>query len=142
MYMKNYTKQHVLEAFESDVKTQFKESKAYSRLSLSQSGLKNAITGIEKYNFLHIIYLRAYGQVYSKISSEVKSRYYHKMFNHLSLVNVNELETLQEVVEKLDSVVVKKNLNKLLTFFVDLEEYEKCTVIKSILDILPVLEEI
>jgi hypothetical protein len=140
--MKNYTEQHVIEAFESDVQSQFKESKAYNKLNPTQNGIKNAITGIEKYDFLHIVYLRAYGQTYLKIAPEVRSRYYHKMFDHLSSVNVNDLESLLEVVHKLDSVIVRKNLNKLLNFFINLEEYEKCAVIKSILDILPVLQKI
>lgn len=134
--MKKISTNHVLTSFDIDYALGFKDRKDQDKLSKNQTLLKNAALGVEKYELLHTVYSRGYGQVYLDISEKVKDRYFNKMFNYLSDVDIADKESLLEILPSLDEKVTKTSLNKLISYFQDLEEYEKCAVIKKVLDIL------
>jgi hypothetical protein len=132
--MKKITTQHVINSFEQDYYLGFKDRKNAGSLTPNQTLLKNATLGVEKYELLHVIYSRAYGETYSKISESVKDRYFNKMFSYLEKVDLSDIDSLLEIIPSLDENTIKKSFSKLLYYFQDLEEYEKCAVVKKVLD--------
>lgn len=134
--MKKISSQQVLKSFDLDYSLGFGNRKDKDKLTPSQVLFKNATLGIEKYELLHIIYSKGYGKVYEDIADSVKHRYFNKMYHYLADVKLEEIGTIKEIVPSLDEKVVKSSLNKLILYFQDLEEYEKCAVIKKILDLL------
>jgi hypothetical protein len=134
--MKKINSQQVLKSFDLDYSLGFGSRKDQGKLSHTQVLFKNATLGIEKYELLHIIYSKGYGKVYENIADSVKHRYFNKMYGYLADIKLEEVEDLQEILPSLDEKVVISSLNKLILYFQNLEEYEKCAVIKKILDLL------
>jgi hypothetical protein len=134
--MKKISTNHVLTSFDIDYALGFKDRKDQDKLSKNQTLLKNATLGVEKYELLHLVYSRGYGQVYLDISEKVKDRYFNKMFKYLSEVDLSDTSALLEILPSLDEKVVEASLSKLIFYFQELEEYEKCAVIKKVLDTL------
>lgn len=98
--------------------------------------LRNAVVGAEKYDLLDSIYFRTYGDNYRKISVNVKNNYFNKLYKYVEKIDLNQVEELSKVVVELDKKIVFSNLTKILLYFQNLEEYEKCAVIKKVLDLL------
>jgi hypothetical protein len=134
--MKKINSKQVLKSFDLDYSLGFGNRKDADKLSPTQVLFRNATLGIEKYELLHIIYSKGYGKVYEDIADSVKHRYFTKMYNYLVDIKLEEVDSLNEIIPSLDEKVVKTSLNKLILYFQDLEEYEKCAVIKKILDLL------
>jgi hypothetical protein len=134
--MKKINSQQVLKSFDLDYSLGFVSGKGKDKLSPPQLLFKNATLGIEKYELLHIIYSKGYGKVYEDIADSVKHRYFNKMYNYLQDIKLEEIDSIKQIIPTLDDKVVKSSLNKLILYFQDLEEYEKCAVIKKILDLI------
>lgn len=134
--MKKISSQQVLRSFDLDYSLGFANRKNTDKLSPPQVLFKNATLGIEKYELLHIIYSKGYGQVYENMADSVKQRYFNKMYGYLANIKLEEIDSLREILPSLDEKVVQSSLNKLIFYFQELEEYEKCAVIKKILDLL------
>ena len=134
--MKKISSQQVLKSFDLDYSFGFGNPKDSKKLSPTQVLFRNATLGIEKYELLHIVYAKGYGKVYEDIADSVKSRYFNKMYGYLANIKLEDVDSLYEILPTLDEKVVKSSLNKLIFYFQDLEEYEKCAVIKKLLDLL------
>jgi hypothetical protein len=134
--MKKINSQQVLKSFDLDYSLSFLSGKGKEKLSSPQTLFKNATLGIEKYELLHLIYSKGYGKVYEDIADSVKDRYFNKMYKYISEIKLEEIESIKEIIPSLDEKVVKSSLNKLILYFQHLEEYEKCAVIKKILDLV------
>jgi hypothetical protein len=134
--MKKISSQQVLKSFDLDYSFGLKTGKTSQGMNKNQVLFKNATIGVEKYELLHIIYSKGYGKVYVDISESVKDRYFNKMFKYLHEIDLEDINSLKEIVPSLDEKVVRSSLAKLILYFQDLEEYEKCAIIKKILDLI------
>jgi hypothetical protein len=134
--MKKISSQQVLKSFDVDYSFGLKTGKTSQGMNKNQVLFKNATIGVEKYELLHIIYSKGYGKVYVDISESVKDRYFNKMFKYLHEIDLEDINSLKEIVPSLDEKVVRSSLAKLILYFQDLEEYEKCAIIKKILDLI------
>jgi hypothetical protein len=134
--MKKISSQQVLKSFDLDYSFGLKSGKIPQGMNKNQVLFKNATIGVEKYELLHIIYSKGYGKVYVDISESVKDRYFNKMFKYLQEIDLNDINSLKEIVPSLDEKVVRSSLSKLILYFQGLEEYEKCAIIKKILDLI------
>jgi len=134
--MKKISSQQVLRSFDLDYSLGLKTGKSSQGMNKNQVLFKNATVGIEKYELLHVIYSKGYGKIYVDMSESVKDRYFNKMFKYLQEIDLSDINSIKEIVPSIDEKVVKSSLNKLILYFQDLEEYEKCAVIKKILDLL------
>lgn len=95
---------------------------------------RKAILGAETYEFMDIMYLKTYKERYREISSNVKYKHFNKLFLLLTKVDLADKETLKKATHILDEKVVLENLDKMMYYFQDLEEYEKCALIKKFSD--------
>lgn len=92
--------------------------------------------GIENYHIMDLMYKRAYPEEYSKVREGVKYKFMNKLFGYLKRIDGTKFETVYTIGESFDSKAVDKCLNYLLDFYQDIEEYEKCAVIKKYIDLL------
>lgn len=97
---------------------------------------RKVILGAETYELMDIMYLKTYKERYREVSSNVKYKHFNKLFLLLSKVNLEDKETLIKATNILDVKVVLENLDKMMYYFQDLEEYEKCALIKKFSDIV------
>lgn len=102
--------------------------------SENMKNLRRAVVGAEKYEFLHVIYSKTYGDLYNNMSENVKDRYFNKLFHYITKIDLTDTESLVKITQELTSKSIKQNLNKLLFYFQELEEYEKCAALKKVID--------
>lgn len=97
---------------------------------------RKAILGAETYELMDIMYLKTYKERYKEVSSNVKYKHFNKLFLLLTKVNLEDKETLKKATNIMDEKVVLDSLDKMMYYFQDLEEYEKCALIKKFSDIV------
>lgn len=98
--------------------------------------LNTVIRGIENFWKLDEIYTNKFPDQYSTVRERVKIKYFSKMFKYISRINLTKLEPFYDTVGDLGYGTVENTLNEYLQHFVELEEYEKCSKIKKLLDIV------
>jgi len=94
------------------------------------------ITGVKNYEFLDVIYTNKYGEKYLNTSDTIKHRYFEMLFENLSKIEYKDLDAILDTAMFLGKDETKESLDIMLQYYVDLEEYEKCTSIKKLMDLV------
>lgn len=94
------------------------------------------IKGLENYQLIDTMYLRSYKEEYSKVRDSVKLKYYNGLYGYLIRLDSTKFSTIYSIGDAFDSQEVLYGLTTLLLFYEDLEEYEKCAVIKRYIDLV------
>jgi len=99
------------------------------------------LRGIENYKLMSLIYSRKYPEVFERQEVYIKHKYYNKLYSYLNRIDITKLETSYHIGESFSRDAISGALDELLDFFVEVEEYEKCTNITEYIGLL-VLEEV
>lgn len=94
-----------------------------------------AVRGVENYHIMDLMYQRQYGNKYKDVQKEVKYKYYTKLFSHLNRVKFSETEAFN-IGNTFEVENTWNALNEILKYFEDIEQYEKCAVIKKAIDLV------
>lgn len=101
--------------------------------------LASVIASIESYYLLDQAYLKSFSDVYGDVRDRVRVKIYDKIFLLLSSITINDYTPFVSVVRELSFDRINKALSNLIEHFIELEEYEKCSKIKKVLDIVEFL---
>lgn len=134
--MKKSRSDYPLSSLAKDLQKELLESGAYKENERNEFLLRNAVIGAEKYELFDLFYYRAYKENYKKISLNVKDTYFNKLYRYIQNLDLSDRDSILITAESLDRSTVDASLNKLLLYFQNLEEYEKCAQIKKVLDIV------
>ena len=94
------------------------------------------VRGVENYKLLDKLYLKNHKKHYQDVREDVKFKYFSKLYSYLSRIDVNKFETKYSITENYDIVKVNVLLNELLSYFEDIEYYERCAIIKKYIDLI------
>jgi len=94
------------------------------------------LKGLENYNIMDIMYTRQYPEQYKNVKDTIKYKYYNKLLGYLQRIDSTKFETIYKIGESFDRGSVYLGLEDLKLFFEELEEYEKCAIIKRYQDLL------
>lgn len=94
------------------------------------------LKGLENYSLMDLMYIRHYGEGYKKLQSVIKYKYFNKLFGYLSRIDTTKYTTVYRIGESFEKLSVDSALNTLLRYYEELEEYEKCAIIKKCVDLL------
>lgn len=94
------------------------------------------VTGVKNYEFLDVIYTNKYGEKYLEACDSIKHRYFEMLFENLSKIEYKNLDAILDTASFLGIDETKESLDTMLQYYVDLEEYEKCTSIKKLMDLV------
>jgi len=95
-----------------------------------------AVAGVENFNLIDKMYLLKYPEEYIRVRSNIKKKYYNKLYTYLTQVNLDELGDEYKVGEDYE---IDRSIDSILDiqlYFQDLEEYEKCEVVQQFSDLL------
>ena len=95
-----------------------------------------AVAGVENFNLIDRMYLLKYPEEYIRVRSNIKKKYYNKLYTYLTQVNLDELGDEYKVGEDYE---IDRSIDSILDiqlYFQDLEEYEKCEVVQQFSDLL------
>ena len=94
------------------------------------------LRGVENYHMMDMMYSRQYPQQYKNVRSQVKYKYFNKLFLYLNRIDSTKFETFYRIGESFEKEDVYVGLEQIKYYFESLEEYEKCAVIKRFQDLL------
>jgi len=94
------------------------------------------LRGVENYLLMDMMYMRQQPHHYQKVRKITKYKYFNKLFSYLTNIDKFDDEIIYKVGESFDSYEVYDALEKLLRFFEEIEQYEKCAIIKKYQDLL------
>lgn len=94
------------------------------------------LKGLENYSIMDMMYKKRYPEQYNEVRDTIKYKYYNRLFKYLSRIELNKLEDIYKIGESYNSESVFISLEGLKMFFQDIEQYEKCAVIKKYQDLL------
>lgn len=94
------------------------------------------LKGLENYSIMDMMYKKRYPEQYNEVRNTIKYKYYNRLYKYLSRIQLDKLEDIYKIGESYNSESVFISLEGLKMFFQDIEQYEKCAVIKKYQDLL------
>tara|TARA_R100000700_G_C3159847_1_gene136176 strand:- start:816 stop:1250 length:435 start_codon:yes stop_codon:yes gene_type:complete len=94
------------------------------------------VRGVDNFFLLDKIYSKNHKEEYLRSKDRIKHKYFSKLYTYLERIKSDKFETKYIIGETFDSGEVNKSLHTMLYYFENLEEYEKCAVIKKYIDLL------
>jgi len=100
--------------------------------------LLNMVTrGMDNYSIMDILYMKNNPDTYKNVRKEVKYKYYVRLYKYLERLDVESIENSTYTIgESYDVPNLIVRLDDLRLFFEGYEEYERCSLIKSTIDML------
>jgi len=91
--------------------------------------------GMENYAVMDMIYMKNNYKNYDKVRSNVKYKYFTKLFGYLERLDIEDIKAAKFVIgESYDLSTLVHNLDLLRKYFEEFELYERCLVIKNTID--------
>ena len=94
------------------------------------------LKGLENYSIMDMMYKKRYPEQYNEVRDTIKYKYYNRLYKYLSRIQLDKLEDIYKIGESYNSESVFISLEGLKMFFQDIEQYEKCAIIKKYQDLL------
>lgn len=94
------------------------------------------LTGVENFSLIDSMYLIKHPEQYKRVREGVKLKYYSKLFNYLSRINLKEFKNSYTIGNDFEVDRALDALAELLFYFQNIEEYEKCITVREYIDLL------
>lgn len=94
------------------------------------------VRGIENYQLLDLMYMRQYPKEYKNVKDAIKYKYYNKLYSYLTRIDSTKFEDIYKVGDSYEGVNTERGLSTLLSYYENIEQYEKCIVIKRYYDLV------
>ena len=94
------------------------------------------LRGMENYKIMDNMYKKQYPKEYEKVKKMVQYKYFNKLYSYLTRIDKITVESIYRIGESFEKGSVFLGLDDLRSFFEQLEEYEKCFIIKRFQDLL------
>lgn len=124
----------IFSIFQQDDSQVFQEHEIQELFNDNYTNLGRVITSVENYLLLDQIYLKKYPQKYEQVRHSIKNSYLLKVLLFLENVNIDQENLIQDFLQEFTLPRITASLTYLLHYFEDIEYYEKCIIIKKILD--------
>lgn len=92
--------------------------------------------GLQSYCTMDLLYQRNFPKEYKKAAKGIKYTYYNKLYSYLIRIDCDEDQSMYRIGETYEKEEVQAALDLLRVYFEEIEEYEKCAVIKKYIDLL------
>jgi len=94
------------------------------------------IRGVENWYLLDKLYMNKYREHYEGVRDSTKYKYFVKVYKYLERIDTDKFESKYAIGTDYDAGNTNVILDALLRYFEDLEQYERCAVIKKYIDLL------
>jgi len=136
LYKMNKLDPHTLfSLFEQGDEEVYKEHGVEDTLKNPYVLLNMVSRGMENYAVMDMIYMKNNYKNYDKVRSNVKYKYFTKLFGYLERLDIEDIKAAKFVIgESYDLSTLVHNLDLLRKYFEEYELYERCLVIKNTID--------
>ena len=122
--------------FEQGDEEVYKENGVQDTLNNPYVLMGMVLKGLENFGIMDMMYSKRYPEQYKQVKENIKYKYFNKLFNYLTRINLDKLEDVYKIGESFDSERVFISLESLKYYYEEIEQYEKCATIKNFQDLL------
>ena len=94
------------------------------------------LRGIDNYRMMDMMYLKQYPGPYKKVRGITKYKYYNKLYSYLTRIDSLNFNKVYRIGESFEIGEVYSCLDLLRVYYEEIEQYEKCAVIKKYIELL------
>lgn len=94
------------------------------------------LRGIENYHMMDMMYMRQYPAQYKNVRKLTRYKYLNKLYSYLEKIDSTKFESIYKIGESFEKDNILGGLDYLRLYFEQIEQYEKCAVIKRYIDLL------
>lgn len=94
------------------------------------------VRGLQNFLLIDQIYSHRHPEQYSNVKKQLQYKYYCRLFSYLQRIQSKDFDEAYQVGDDYQVVDTYIALDHLREYFQNLEEYEKCAVIKTFIDVL------
>ena len=94
------------------------------------------LRGIDNYRMMDMMYLKQYPGPYKKVRGITKYKYYNKLYSYLTRIDSLNFNKVYKIGESFEIGEVYSCLDLLRVYYEEIEQYEKCAVIKKYIELL------
>jgi hypothetical protein len=94
------------------------------------------VRGLDNYHLMDQMYMRQYPKRYKQVRRLTKYKYFNKLFGYLTRIDSTNFDQFYKIGESFDKSHVFNVLDYLRLYYEDIEEYEKCAIVKRYIDLL------
>ena len=136
-YMQQLDPHSLFSLFEKGDEEVYKEHGVENTLNNPYVLLNMVTRGMDNYAVMDMLYMKNKPEEYKNVRQNVKYKYYVKLYAYLERLDVNSTLTgIYKIGESYDLPNLIIRLDDLRLFFEKYEEYERCNVIKSTINML------
>lgn len=133
--MNDLDPQAVFKVFSSDDTEIYKEYKVAYELNNPYVLMETVVRGVENFYRLDKLYTKRHKKKYKDIKPEIMFKYFQKLYKYLEKIPIRYHEAIFEYHNKSS---IKRSMNALkiiLDYFLQIEYYEKCTLVQNLYNI-------
>ena len=136
-YMQQLDPHSLFSLFEKGDEDVYKEHGVEDTLKNPYVLLNMFTRGMDNYAVMDMLYMKNKPEEYKNVRQNVKYKYYVRLYAYLERLDVNSTLTgIYKIGESYDLPNLIIRLDDLRLFFEKYEEYERCSVIKSTINML------
>ena len=136
-YMQQLDPHSLFSLFEKGDEEVYKEHGVEDTLKNPYVLLNMVTRGMDNYAVMDMLYMKNKPEEYKNVRQNVKYKYYVRLYAYLERLDVNSTLTgIYKIGESYDLPNLIIRLDDLRLFFEKYEEYERCNVIKSTINML------
>jgi hypothetical protein len=93
--------------------------------------------GMDNYVIMDMLYMKNNPVSYKHVRKDVKLKYYVRLYNYLERLDIKSIkDNTFTIGDSYDIPNLVNRLDELRLYFEEYEQYERCSVIKSTIDML------
>ncbi len=91
---------------------------------------------VQNYYLMEAMYERHYKEAFKEAKKDIKFKYYSKMYQYIQRLKLDKFENIYSIGDSYDLESTIYAFNDILTYFEKIEYYERCALIRDIIDII------
>ena len=136
-YMQQLDPHSLFSLFEKGDEEVYKEHGVEDTLKNPYVLLNMVTRGMDNYAVMDMLYMKNKPDEYKHVRKNVKYKYFVRLYEYLERLDINStLSGVYKIGESYDLPNLVVRLDDLRLFFERYEEYERCSLIKSTIDML------
>lgn len=92
------------------------------------------VRGVENFYIIDMLYTSRYGERYAEVQDNIKLLYFLDLMKHFESLKDLTSDTISSIEDQLGITAIDYALQEMIDFFLSLEYYEQCAVLKKYLD--------
>lgn len=93
------------------------------------------VRGVENFYIIDMLYISRFGERYLEVQDEIKLMYFLDLMKHFERLKDLTSDTVSTIEDQLGITAIDYALQQMIDFFLELEYYEQCAILKSYLDL-------